>query len=65
MSEPTARIADLHIEVECGSDPIRGAISGANGARARFTGWMELATALERALGESVTGGAEPDSGLR
>jgi hypothetical protein len=41
--------ATLHIQLECGSDPIRGTIGAAQGPRVAFTGWMELAAALEAA----------------
>ena len=37
----------LRLELECGSDPIRGTIAVPDGPMVAFTGWMELAAALE------------------
>jgi hypothetical protein len=37
----------LRVELECGSDPIRGTIGAADGPTVAFTGWIELAAALE------------------
>ena len=39
----------LRVELECGSDPIRGSIAAPGGPAVAVTGWMELAAALEAA----------------
>ena len=39
----------LRLELACGSDPIRGTIGPPDGPTVAFTGWMELAAALEAA----------------
>jgi hypothetical protein len=39
----------LRVELERGSDPIRGSIGAPDGPMVPFTGWMELAAALEAA----------------
>jgi hypothetical protein len=41
--------ATLRIELECGSDPIRGTIGATDGPMVPFCGWMELSAALEAA----------------
>ena len=43
----------LALEVERGSEPIRGSLEGERGEHRQFEGWMELAAALE-AMVESV-----------
>jgi hypothetical protein len=50
MAEVAEQPALLQIELERGSDPIRGTIGPPDGPAVPFTGWLELATALERAL---------------
>ena len=39
----------LHLEIDVESDPISGAVSEPEGTPHRFTGWIELVAAIERA----------------
>jgi hypothetical protein len=50
-------LSTVTVEVEPGSDPISGRISDEQGTRP-FTGWLELATALQAALDRSDPGPA-------
>jgi hypothetical protein len=52
MLDPVAQTAVLRIELEHGSEPIRGTIGPQDGPATPFTGWLGLAAALERALAE-------------
>lgn len=45
MSEP----AQLQLKIDVDSDPISGSVSGAEGHVKPFTGWIELAVAIEAA----------------
>jgi hypothetical protein len=47
MGAPTRRIV---LEIDEGSDPISGDLADGQGTR-RFSGWLELADALQAALG--------------
>jgi len=38
------------LDLEVGAEPIAGRLSDAGGTTIAFTGWLELAAALERAL---------------
>jgi len=49
MAVPLPDIAVLRLEVEVGSEPIRGVLIAADGHRTPFSGWMELAAVLEAA----------------
>jgi hypothetical protein len=51
----------LTVEIETGSDPIKGSVAGFGGARRPFSGWLELIAALMRAR----DGGAAPGPGSR
>jgi hypothetical protein len=44
----SGRIA-LRLELEQGSEPISGRLVAADGTEEAFTGWLELAAAIERA----------------
>ncbi|MEJ7875943.1 MAG: hypothetical protein WKF62_04715 [Solirubrobacterales bacterium] len=39
----------LRLELEAGSEPIRGHLVAADGATEEFIGWLGLAAAIERA----------------
>ncbi len=41
----------LQLELEIGSDPIRGTLTGPRGPSQAFSGWVELGELLERAHG--------------
>ena len=45
--QPLKKMVLLHLDV--GSDPISGRIVSPDGNAAAFTGWMQLAAAIERA----------------
>jgi hypothetical protein len=45
--QPLKKMVLLHLDV--GSDPISGRIVSPDGTAAAFTGWMQLAAAIERA----------------
>ncbi len=48
-------IAHVHLTIELDSDPIRGAVALAGGGAREFSGWIELAEAIEEArIGLSV-----------
>jgi hypothetical protein len=49
MAVPLPKIAVLRLEVEVGSEPIRGVLVAADGRSTTFCGWMELAAVLEAA----------------
>jgi len=56
-------IAQVHLDIECGSDPIRGRISEA-GARGRsFSGWIELVQEIEDARLGTPAGGEVSNNG--
>ncbi len=46
-----AETAVLQLELEIGSDPIRGTLTDPAGASQPFSGWVELGEMLERAHG--------------
>jgi hypothetical protein len=48
----------VHVELDLdpGADPIEGRMSVAGGPPEPFTGWMELASALERARSDGAAG---------
>ena len=50
----------LTVELECDSDPVRGTIVAPDGTRRVFTGWIELAAALEAARSR-----CDPDAAIR
>lgn len=54
-------VRELHItlELEPGTDPIRGNVRGETATRG-FTGWMQLITALQAAVQEAQ--GAHPST---
>ena len=45
--QPLKKMVLLHLDV--GSDPISGRIVSPDGSASAFTGWMQLAAAIERA----------------
>jgi hypothetical protein len=63
MTHPPPDIAVLRLEVEVGSEPIRGVLV-ADGRPAPFSGWMELAAVLDAAhSGEGIRASpSEPHS---
>lgn len=54
------RMLRLSLEVELGSEPIRGSLARDEGERRTFQGWMELAATLE-ALTEVSAAGLDDD----
>jgi hypothetical protein len=57
----------LHLEIEVESDPISGAVSVEGGLPQRFSGWIELVSAIEGARvasGSDVTLGWLPGANL-
>ncbi|MDQ2675549.1 MAG: hypothetical protein M3Y34_01970 [Actinomycetota bacterium] len=46
----------LRLELESGSEPISGRLVAADGAEVEFTGWLELAAAIERHAQPEATG---------
>ncbi len=48
---PSARIR-LLLELDLTSEPIEGEVQGAGGAIHPFVGWLQLASALERAAAD-------------
>jgi hypothetical protein len=51
----TASNARIALELEAGSDPIRGLIEHADGSRQSFWGWLELSEELRRVAAEPDT----------
>ena len=45
----------LRLELDEGSEPISGRLVAADGTEAGFKGWLELATAIERAAQVNAT----------
>jgi hypothetical protein len=43
------RKVQLLVEIDPGSRPIQGSVSGSSGIRRGFTGWLELAAEIEMA----------------
>lgn len=58
MGSPTRRIV---LEIDPGSDPISGGLDDGYSTR-RFSGWLELASALQAALG-LAPGASGPPAG--
>jgi hypothetical protein len=55
MSEPG--LVHLELELDPASDPVVGWLVADGGERVPFTGWLQLAAALERArLGAATSG---------
>ena len=48
MPIPESSRVVLRLDLEVGSDPIRGALSAPDGRSAPFRGWLQLTAALER-----------------
>ena len=59
---PTASIARIMLELEAGSDPIRGLIEHADGRRRPFWGWLELSEALRRIAADEHERPSQPTS---
>lgn len=61
MTANVRGVRALHItlELEPGSDPIRGNVRGATATRS-FIGWMQLITALQAAVQEGESHAGEP-----
>jgi hypothetical protein len=57
VSPPAARV---QLEIELGSDPIAGFLTGPRGDACRFTGWIELAEAIEDARVSRIGGCERP-----
>lgn len=57
--------ANLAVEIEVGTEPIRGAVADTRGTSQPFRGWLELAGALEavRAAGSREDAPANSASG--
>ena len=51
---------ELRLRLELGTGAIRGTLADGHGAETAFTGWLGLATALERALVAAEAEGAAP-----
>ena len=51
MSVPATAV--LTIELELGSEPLTGRITGEDGAATPFCGWLDLADALSRLAGQA------------
>jgi hypothetical protein len=63
MPEPGCGPTTVVLEVEPESGPIRGIARDVHGIERRFSGWVELATAVERSLGETGDASAETGRG--
>jgi hypothetical protein len=48
MNDTAHRIAAVRIELKAGADPVSGWVTGPDGVREAFRGWMELTEAIER-----------------
>lgn len=53
--------AHLHLEIQAGSDPIAGSIGGPGEEPRSFSGWIELAEAIEAVR---ATRAARPKTGV-
>jgi hypothetical protein len=54
---------ELRLELDRGTDPISGCITGPDGAVEEFIGWLALSGALERLMGgEAGRSGGRPAS---
>jgi hypothetical protein len=53
-------IAELTVQVDLGRTPLQGALTDGRGLVHPFTGWLQLITAIEAAVGEA-RGTAERD----
>jgi hypothetical protein len=55
-------VAALRLDIELGSDPLRGSLTGPGGPAIAFAGWIELASVLEAIHHSCIeTLGADPD----
>lgn len=63
MPEPGHVPTTVVLEVEPDAGPIQGVARDARGIERRFSGWVELATAVERSLGATGDTSAETGEG--
>jgi hypothetical protein len=56
----TARNARITLELEAGTDPIRGLVEHADGRRQPFWGWLELSEGLRRVVADAHERPSQP-----
>ena len=48
MTTGPVATASLRLDIELGSNPLRGSLTGPNGPTIAFAGWIELASVIEQ-----------------